>query len=862
MTGIVFLIGAALLGIGLIRRLTPLRALLNHAEQLMWGLVIGWILTTYAAYFLARALGNLTFGSLLGLTTVIWIVTLVLWLPSLKRLRGLNSLRYLWRSEYGWLLLTVTLFAPFYFQLFPSRMLEPAADGVYTGGSTFFDIGFHLAITNSFLFGQNFPPLYTPYPPAPLLYPFMPDFQVAVLAALGMGLRAALLTTAIPLALAITGLFYSFARRLLTLAGETSRQTIAIAPVAAVLATIMFLLNGGLGFIYFVGDWRESGKPLSAFWSQLDKNYANLGGRNIQFTNFIADMMLPQRTSLFGFATALIVLTIFVTVWRNWSLPEHKLNRWCGVGLLLIAGTLTGLLPLFHTHVYLGLGLISGLLFLLSPRRQWLAFWAPGVLLALPYLLGVFGHVSANSFMRFQPGWRGNSERFWLWYWLRNIGLPTLLIFPAWFMVPALWRKFYLAFVMLLLFSLLVVVTPNNYDNIKLIYLWYVPTSVLVAGWMTRLALVHRQRLLATVLTLMCITSSLLALQAEVVSRQLLFDNEEIAAARFARQQTSPHSLFLTSPTVHQPILSLAGRPIVRGDTAWLWSHGYEFAEREADVKSIYAGSDEARSLISYYGIDYVYLGPKEIERGANQNFFDANFPRVYQSPKIAIYEVGANRTKTQPPGTVVPREFASRVDRDPYQFLVEFPRTSYSVYRLYRTALGRAPRYDEFVMDLKIFGRELYVGREGWEQVLANNKNALAETWQARPDFKVLSEGKSNTEYVEALASNANLDAETGAELISTLDSNTSSRAAVLLRIAENGRFNKLDYNTAFVLVHYFGYLRRNPDDPPDSNLVGFNFWLNDLNKTGDYRSLSRVFIESGEYKDRGRKQPQGQEK
>jgi hypothetical protein len=59
-------------------------------------------------------------------------------------------------------------------------------------------------------------------------------------------------------------------------------------------------------------------------------------------------------------------------------------------------------------------------------------------------------------------------------------------------------------------------------------------------------------------------------------------------------------------------------------------------------------------------------------------------------------------------------------------------------------------------------------------------------------------------------------------------------------------------DYNTAYVLLHYFGYLRRDPDRPPDHDLAGYNFWLRDLNRTGDYRSLTRVFIESGEYKDR----------
>ncbi len=735
-TGFAFLLGATILGVALVRLVKPLRALFNHAEQLMSGLLIGWLLTTFAAYLLARANGILTFKSMLALTAVIWVVDFLLWFPLLKRLPDLTSL---WRAEYGWLALTLALFAPFYLSLFPRQLLEPGPEGVYTGGSTFFDIGFHLAITTAFLFGQNFPPLYTPFPPAPLLYPFLPDFQVAVLASLGMSLRMALLTTAIPLALVITGLLYSFAKRILEFAGEraTAAPVISTAPVASVLATILFLLNGGLGFVYFVSDWRQSGKPISTFWQQLDVNYANLGGKNIQWTNFVADTLLPQRTSLFGYAAALLVLTIFAIVWRNWSLADHKRDNWHGVGLLLFAGSVTGLLPLFHTHVYLGLGLVSGFLFLLGPRRQWFGFFVPAVLFALPYLLDVFGHISTQSFMRFQPGWRGHGEGFWPWFWLRNIGLPAILIFPAWLAAPPVWRKFYLAFVCLLVFSLLVVVTPNDYDNIKLMYLWYIPTSVLIAGWLMRLAVIRSQRLIALVLTLLCIVSGLLTLQSEAVSRQLLYSHEEIAAATFAREHTQPHALFLTSPTVHQPILSLAGRPILRGDTAWLWSHGYDFADREADVKSIYAGSDEARQLIEYYGIDYIYCGPRERDAGANESFLES-LPRIYHSASIDIYDVSGKDARTQPPATVLPREFASRLDKDPHQFLVEFPLTSFAVYRFYQTALGRAPRYTEFLQDLKILGKELYVGKEGWKEVLNQNKNALAEIWQTRKQLKL----------------------------------------------------------------------------------------------------------------------------
>jgi hypothetical protein len=62
-------------------------------------------------------------------------------------------------------------------------------------------------------------------------------------------------------------------------------------------------------------------------------------------------------------------------------------------------------------------------------------------------------------------------------------------------------------------------------------------------------------------------------------------------------------------------------------------------------------------------------------------------------------------------------------------------------------------------------------------------------------------------------------------------------------------------EFNKAFVLMQYFGYLQRNPDDAPDANLNGYNFWLTKLNQfNGNFRQAEMVkaFITSGEYRSR----------
>jgi len=77
------------------------------------------------------------------------------------------------------------------------------------------------------------------------------------------------------------------------------------------------------------------------------------------------------------------------------------------------------------------------------------------------------------------------------------------------------------------------------------------------------------------------------------------------------------------------------------------------------------------------------------------------------------------------------------------------------------------------------------------------------------------------------------------------------------LRRVAENPDFAQLEFNRAFVLMQYFGYLRRNPNDPPEPNLdyAGYNFWLTKLNNFGGNfvnAEMVKAFITSSEYRHR----------
>jgi hypothetical protein len=90
----------------------------------------------------------------------------------------------------------------------------------------------------------------------------------------------------------------------------------------------------------------------------------------------------------------------------------------------------------------------------------------------------------------------------------------------------------------------------------------------------------------------------------------------------------------------------------------------------------------------------------------------------------------------------------------------------------------------------------------------------------------------------------------------------NAAARGRALRRVAENSTLAQQEFNRAFVLMQYFGYLRRNPDAAPDSDYTGYDFWLDKLNsftQPGDdvlvrirKSEMVKAFISSGEYRQR----------
>jgi len=169
----------------------------------------------------------------------------------------------------------------------------------------------------------------------------------------------------------------------------------------------------------------------------------------------------------------------------------------------------------------------------------------------------------------------------------------------------------------------------------------------------------------------------------------------------------------------------------------------------------------------------------------------------------------------------------------------LEFQETGNFVYRFYRASYGRQPAFVEFLPDRSL----IIVG-----PALEASKQSFAEDWVARDAFKqVYPDTLSPDQFVNQLFDSAQLTpylAEREQETRAMID-NGRTRAQVLRSVIEIQAFRDREYNPAFVLMQYFGYLRRNPDPG------GYGFWLNVLNNRvpGNYHAMVCAFITSAEY-------------
>jgi hypothetical protein len=210
------------------------------------------------------------------------------------------------------------------------------------------------------------------------------------------------------------------------------------------------------------------------------------------------------------------------------------------------------------------------------------------------------------------------------------------------------------------------------------------------------------------------------------------------------------------------------------------------------------------------------------------------------------------------------------RVDVSQAFFLsIEFKETGLFVIRAQKSAFGNNPLYNLFLTDQKAVGSGVVVGQGNWQGQLATNKTNYLRDVVSRSSFTSqpqFAPGVAANTFVNGLFTNSGVSnpvaADVNAAIAAYGSGDTAGRAAAMQSVIESGAGYNAMYNPSFVLMEYFGYLRRDPDQS------GFNFWLTKVNSVSlpnedmrdDTQALARVqraemvraFIESIEYRGR----------
>ena len=171
-----------------------------------------------------------------------------------------------------------------------------------------------------------------------------------------------------------------------------------------------------------------------------------------------------------------------------------------------------------------------------------------------------------------------------------------------------------------------------------------------------------------------------------------------------------------------------------------------------------------------------------------------------------------------------------------------EFRLKGFFVFKFYRLTLGRLPTYDEIVRDMRS------VTGQTDEEVFAK-RNAFTTAWVLRQDYRERLDLLNNSDFIDRLLRNVNIDHLSGAvtreTLLTDLIQSRKTRTEVVRALVEHPDVDAKEFNGAFVAMQYYGYLRRTPEP------TGYQNWLNHLNTNPtDFRTMVNGFMNSVEYR------------
>jgi len=526
-------------------------------------------------------------------------------------------------------------------QVFSKAMIEDAT-GISTGLlNNFGDLPFHLSVITGFAYGHNFPPEDPTYAGVRFTYPFLSDFVSAMFVTAGANLRQSMFIENFVLGLSFIGLLHRWALVML-------RDRLA-----AIITPLLVLLNGGFGWVLLFTKADNENGMLGAIRNV--PSFTVIPETTWRWGNAISALLIPQRGFLMGLPLAVIVFTQWWLATNKTEEPPQlataKKNRqklkkprreidgsestWSqsSIRRMAAAGLVAGLLPLAHAHSFVVVMAMGGCLALIQRRwREWFTFIFVGSVVAIPQLWWSTSHtaVHAGSFFAWEIGWdRGNENP--VWFWFKNTGLFIPLILVAIlargkdYIINKHLLVFYLPFTLCFVVPNFLKMAPWIWDNIKVLFYWWVASAPLVALLLSRLWKDGPIRRSMAVALFICLPLAGGLDVAAIALRSVKYEVFDSAGVRFAelvKSTTPPRALIVHAPVHNEPVF-LTGRKSLMGYPGHIWTHGLDFVKRESDIKRLYAGSADAEQILNYYSVDYAVVGPLErLVMPVNDQFF------------------------------------------------------------------------------------------------------------------------------------------------------------------------------------------------------------------------------------------------
>lgn len=598
-------------------------------ERLSISLAVGTILNVWLPTIASLIIGRFNILSniiALVLLTVI-VVAVYFYNKNHKKIIIKDSYKQWDKKEAKKITIAIIPLMIVIFIIFNGHVLFDIDGSLYGGQSTYGDLSMHMGMITSIANQGTFPPEYSILPGTRLGYPFLANLQSASMYLFGTSLRWSIIFPSLFLSLSCFLGLYALARDFIKKHSS------------AALAMYLFFITGGLGFIFYLnGDGM-----MKSLFNEFYKAPTNFTDLNLRWVNIICDMMVPQRTFLIGLSTVLPVML----------LTKKALDNNNNVHMLL-AGVMASALPMIHTHSFLALGIIcAGLLFggayiYKENVKDWFIKWGvfliPVVVFAAPQLFyWIFNQ--SESFLRISLDWVNDGD-FWLWFWIKNIGLPFLLIIPAFIHTDKKSKLWYVSATVIFVIAEVIAFQPNTYDNNKLMLIWYAITVIIVADYLimlyNKLKDTTGQKFIAVIVAVILFASGALTIGREINSNAQYrqYSDVQVECAEFVEQNTEPDSLFITGNQHLNEVAALTGRNIYAGSTIYVHFHGLDYSERYYQIKYIYENPKDTVQTLIDIGADYIYISSYERYDYAIDDALYDLYPLVYSNFGIDILAV------------------------------------------------------------------------------------------------------------------------------------------------------------------------------------------------------------------------------